>query len=284
LQSADLAIGTRGSAARKGIAFRAIRFLSRITEYRRELGSTTGLRWYLAQVLVRLPLPGVQSVKMRPPGLAYPVTVRMFPSSDGFVFDQIFVRHEYTPVCDRIADPKLILDLGANAGYASAFFASRFPSAKILALEPDPGNYQLSLRNAEAYGGRVSVMQGAVWGNTARLALTRENSCDGRDWSTRVVEPVPGTSAEVQAWDMNTLLYLAGGEGAMADLVKIDIEGSEAEVFAANPAQWLGRVRNICVELHDDKCREIFRRALAGFRYEMVESGEFTCCFNISRI
>jgi FkbM family methyltransferase len=283
VNTADLALREQtGTPARKSIASRAFRFLSRISEYRRELGPITGLRWYLARVLVRLPLPGVRQVRMQPPGLAYPVTIRMFPSSDGFVFDQIFVHHEYTPICDRLANPKFILDLGANTGYASAFFASRFPAARILAVEPDPGNYKFCLRNVAPDGGRVNVMQGAVWGKQARLALTRENSCDGRDWSTRVVEAAPGTNAEVQGWDMKTLLDMAHQNDV--DLVKIDIEGSEAEVFAANASQWLPRVRNICVELHDEKCREIFMRALNGYYYELGKYGEFTCCFNIRRI
>ena len=275
----QLAIADHHTGPRKSYLSKAVRFLGRANEYCRELGFATGMRWYCAKVLTRLPIGGPSRVNVKPPDLAYPVAVRMFPSSDDFVFDQLFVRREYAPVCRRIKDPKFILDLGANVGFASAIFASRYPSAKILAVEPDPGNYQVCLRNLAPYGDRIRVLLGAVWAKSTQLALARGNFCDGREWATRVGEAAPGNPADVQAWDVATLLNLAGQ--SQVDLVKIDIEGSEAEVFAAETGRWLPMVRNLCIELHDEKCREIFFRALAGFEYEIEEHGEYTFCFNL---
>jgi len=242
----------------------------------------TGLRWYFSKLVTRLPVGGPRRIAARPPELIHPVTVRMYPSSDDFVFDQIFVRHEYAPVCRRLKAPRFILDLGANVGYASAVFASRFPSATIMAVEPDPGNYDLCVHNLLPYGDRIQVLLGAVWANRAQLALARGNFCDGREWATRVLEAAPGTNAEVQAWDVATLLEMA--HQREADLVKIDIEGSEAEVFAADAGAWLSRVRNLCIELHDDRCRAAFFEALRGFDYELEEYREFTFCFDLRRV
>src|SRR5580692_25588 len=102
---------------RKSLATRAIHLLARVTDYCRELGPMTGLRWYFAKLVTRLPVGGPRRIAARPPELIHPVTVRMYPSSDDFVFDQIFVRHEYAPVCRRLKAPRFILDLGANVGY-----------------------------------------------------------------------------------------------------------------------------------------------------------------------
>jgi FkbM family methyltransferase len=278
----ELAMAHGHGATGKSYLSKAVRFLGRIREYCRELGTITGLRWYVAKVLTRLPIPGPRRIIVRPPDLVHPVAVRMFPSSDDFVFDQLFVRREYAPVCRRPGEARFILDLGANVGYASAIFASRYPSARILAVEPDPRNYELCRRNLEPYGERIHTVLGAVWANSTRLALERGNFCDGREWATRVAEPAPGSNAEVEAWDISSLLDLA--QAGEADLVKIDIEGSEAEVFAAGTAQWLPRVRNLCIELHDEKCREIFFRAMAGFDYELEEHGEYTFCFDLRAI
>lgn len=239
----------------------------------------TGLRWYATKILTRLPLPSSRRLVVRPPELLYPVTVRMFPSSDDAVFDQLFVRREYAPVCRREGEAKFILDLGANVGYASAIFASRYPAARIVAVEPDPGNYELCKRNLAPYGDRVQTLLGAVWAKRSRLALERGGGCDGREWATRVAEAAPGNQASVEAWDVDGLLEMAGADEV--DLVKIDIEGSEAEVFAADTARWLPKVRNLCIELHGDKCREIFLRAMARFDYELEEHGEYTFCFNL---
>jgi FkbM family methyltransferase len=239
------------------------------------------MRWYCVKLLARLRVPGARRIRIKPPDLAHAVTVRMFPSSDDFVFDQLFVRHEYGPVCSRLPDAAFILDLGANVGYASAIFASRYPSSRILAVEPDPGNYKLCVENLEPYGPRVKTLLGAVWANRSRLALARGTFCDGREWATQVVEARNGADADVEAWDVPSLLDLANQD--VADLIKIDIEGSEAEVFAANTAKWLPRVRNICIELHDERCRDIFFAALRGFDYESFEFQEFTFCLNLRR-
>lgn len=280
LENAAFAAPAKRSRNRSNVS-RALRFLGRVTDYCRELGPVLGLRWYCVKLLARLRVPGTRRIRIKPPDLAYAITVRMFPSSDDFVFDQLFVRHEYGPVCSRLRDAAFILDLGANVGYASAIFASRYPSARILAVEPDPGNYKLCVENLEPYGPRVTTLPGAVWASRSRLALARGTFCDGREWATQVVEAQNGADADVEAWDVPSLLDLANQD--VADLIKIDIEGSEAEVFAANTAKWLPRVRNICIELHDERCRDIFFAALRGFDYESFEFQEFTFCLNLRR-
>jgi FkbM family methyltransferase len=277
--ASDLAIANPHASPRKSYVSKAVSLLGRASEYCRELGFFTGLRWYLAKIATRLPVGAPRNVIVRPPELTHPIAVRMYPSSDDFVFDQLFVRREYAPVCRRLQQPKFILDLGANVGYASAIFASRYPSARILAVEPDPGNYELCVRNLAPYGARIQVMLGAVWANSTQLALERGNFCDGREWATRVAEAAPGGTADVKAWDVPGLLDIA--QVSEADLVKIDIEGSEAEVFSANTQRWLPGVRNLCIELHDGRCREVFFRALAGFDYDLEEHGEYTFCFNL---
>lgn len=277
--AAGFSVSTHTQSGLMNDASRALRLLGRLGEYIRELGMKTGLRWYCLKLLARLRVPGTGRVRIKPPDIKYPVTARMFPSSDDFVFDQLFVQHEYGPVCSRMDDAKFILDLGANVGYASAIFASRYPTARILAVEPDPGNYKLCVTNLERYGPRVRTLLGAVWANCSKLALARGTFCDGREWATQVVEAGAGDKADVEAWDVPALLDLAQQE--RADLLKIDIEGSEAEVFAANTALWLPRIKNICIELHGERCREIFFNALAGFEYELEEYREFTLCLNL---
>jgi FkbM family methyltransferase len=205
----------------------------------------------------------------------------MYPSSDDFVFDQIFVKREYEPVCKNVSDAAYIMDLGANVGYATAFLASRYPAAHIFSLEPDPGSYEQCVLNLTPYGARVKVLQGAVWATRSRLALLRGVGCDGREWSTQVTEPGKNGGASVDAWDMPALLDLA--QQPFIDVLKIDIEGSEAEVFASGTEEWLPRVRNICIELHNDRCRRIFFEALRGYDYDLLERGEHLLCLNLRR-
>src|SRR5947208_4936670 len=67
-------------------------------------------------------------------------------TSDIWTFDQIFVDHEYRCI-DSLQGVTTIIDAGANVGYSSAYFLSRFPEARIIALEPDPENFNALRRN-----------------------------------------------------------------------------------------------------------------------------------------
>ncbi|HXE62165.1 MAG TPA: FkbM family methyltransferase [Bryobacteraceae bacterium] len=267
--------------ARPHFVTRCIRVPAKFSDYWRTLGPRLGTRWFFLKALSRLRPPGARHMapSIRPPALLHPVRVRMLPSSDEFVVDQVFVEQGYTPL-RNLDRPGFILDLGANVGYASALFASMYPSARILAVEPDPANFGLCVENLKPYGSRVRVLHGAVWARRTRLALSRGLAGDGRDWAVQVYESPRQQEASVEAWDMASLLELCGDP--VIDLAKIDIEGSEAEIFSADTS-WLSRVRNLCIELHGDGCREIFFRALRGYDYERVDYGENTILLNIRR-
>ena len=71
---------------------------------------------------------------------------------------------------------------------------------------------------------------------------------------------------------------MAGAE--CVDLLKIDIEKSELDLFNSSSGSWLPRVKNMCIELHGDDCRKAFMSALEGFDYELRTSGELTTCRN----
>ena len=268
------------SGRRRNLILRCTGYLLKTRDYCRVLGVRTGLRWFLMKSLVRLlPTPGARLtiMSMQPLALAHPVRVRMFPHSDHFVFDQVFILREHAALRD-LGRPGFILDLGANVGYASALFASQYPSVRILAVEPDPDNFRLCVENLRPYGARVHTLLGAAWSNRSRLALSRRECGNAEDWAVQVHETANEEDASVEAWDVPALLDLAGEE--VVDLAKIDIEGSEAEIFGANTA-WLARVRNICIELHGNRCREIFFRALRGYDYDLLEHGETTMCLNL---
>jgi FkbM family methyltransferase len=208
----------------------------------------------------------------------FPVMARVGGSSDADCLCQIFVDCQYAPLCD-IDSPRLILDLGANVGYASAFFLSRFPSAKLMAVEPDPGNFEICRRNLSPYGERAMVLRGAVWSRRSRLVLSR-NFGDRRDWAIQVREYADGDKeATVEGWDVENLLEMAGEK--YVDLLKVDIERGELEVFGSTCAPWLPRVRNICIELHGPDCEQAFLNALRDYDYDLSTAGELTICRNL---
>jgi hypothetical protein len=54
---------------------------------------------------------------------------------------------------------------------------------------------------------------------------------------------------EIDALTVSQILELTRMEGTI-DLLKCDIEGAEAEVFA-NCSQWIANVKNLVIELHE---------------------------------
>lgn len=221
-------------------------------------------------------MPRKEVLQLQPKGIPYPVTLRGGGSSDSSVFRQIFIEREYLPLYNT-PSVKFVLDLGANIGLSAVAFLTQFPDAQVVALEPDEENYRLCCENLAPFGKRARAIRGAVWARPAKLALTRTG--DGREWGVTVVEPQAGADGEVQSWDPQTLFEMAGFE--TVDLLKIDIEGSEAAIFNGDAAEWIPRVRNLCIELHGPNCNEAFYGAMSGFEYEKEHSGELVICRNI---
>jgi len=216
---------------------------------------------------------------MKPRRARHPVVARLRGSSDMDAFSQIFAWDEYA--CLRsIPSPRWILDLGANVGYSSAYFLSCFPTASVIAVEPDPDNCNLCRRNLAPYGKRARVVPGAAWSACSRLSLSRGTFGDGREWATQVFAG-SGPEGCVDGYDIPSLLELAGAE--WIDILKVDVERSELEIFGDGSSSWLPKVRNICIELHGADCREVFLRALEDFDYDPGVSGELTTCRNLHR-
>jgi len=186
------------------------------------------------------------------PGFEYSVSARP-GTSDAAAFEQVFGG---AYALDLPVEPRLILDLGANVGYASVDLALRYPTARVVAVEPEPSNAALLRRNVAALG-RVVVVEAAVWPRTGTVAL--EDPGKGK-WGMRV--RAGGPAGVVRAVTIPELLVDAGAE--WADLVKIDIEGSELDLFSAETG-WLTQVGALVIELHDrfrPGCENAVERAI----------------------
>jgi len=202
--------------------------------------------------------------------------VRLRGTSDVLTFGQIFIDDEYKSL-RGIENVETIIDLGANVGFASVYFLSCFPKARVLSVEPDAENVAMCSSNLRSFGERSKVLHGAAWSECTMLKLLTQ--VRGREWGRRVERVAEASAAVVTAWDVPTLITMTGSHGI--DLLKIDIEGSETEIFDHTSNEWLKKVRNLCIELHGRECEEAFFDALRGFDYEIAHTGELTICRNL---
>ena len=240
-----------------------------LREYRRVFGDQRGLRLFLRSFAWPF-----GTLALDAPGTGRRIRLRPF-SSDHLVFEQVFVHEEYA--IDLPFTPRSILDAGANIGAASLALGSRFPAASILAVEPEHSNFKLLSKNARAWGNgsNITLIEGAVWHESGSLNL--QDPAHGK-WGFRVSAGGGGTS--VPAFSIDDLARRAGVEAF--DLVKIDIEGGELELFSQN-TDWVDKTRAIIVEPHDRSrpgCSEAFRRAVPAERFDHVESGENLIAIN----
>lgn len=200
-------------------------------------------------------------------------------ASDREVFGQIFIEREYSCL-DGLRDVELVVDCGANVGYSAAYFLTRFPGCRVIAVEPDAASHAVLAANLVPYGDRAMVIRSAVWSRPTGLRISEEIFRDGREWATQVRACRPGEEPQMMAVDLGMLLRESGAE--RISILKVDIEGAEAEVFATNTTGWLPRVDNIVIELHDDSsfgpASDIFAAAIADRNYVLSRSGELTVC------
>jgi FkbM family methyltransferase len=202
------------------------------------------------------------------PGMSHPILMRT-GTSDRSAFNEVIVKRWYDHPFP--GEPRFIVDAGANVGYASVRFAELYPQADIVAIEPDRENFEILQQNVAPYP-RVRGLQCGVWPRSAQLVI--ENP-EAKSWAFRVREarggergfPAVGLNELVEQHSSRTL-----------DLLKLDIEGAELELFRDDRChEWLARTNMIFVELHDRikaGCTEAMENAIArhGFERQVLGS------------
>jgi len=236
------------------------------------LGALRYLVWYC------FGWPGSNDYLLHPRQARYPLRLRP-RSSDPAAFFQIFILDEYACL-DGAAKVDLVIDAGANVGCSSAYFLSRFPDCRVIAVEPEAENCAQLRRNLAPYGDRAEVVQAGIWPRPARLVMAEEIYRDGRAWSRQVRECRAGEPGEMDGIDIASLLARSGAE--RISILKMDIEGTEALVFAGGHRAWIDRVDTLLIELHEDSVfgrgSEVFYPAIEGQDFSITQSGELTVC------
>jgi FkbM family methyltransferase len=225
---------------------------------------------------------GSRPIYLRTKLADHPLMIRP-GSSDFYVFNQIFVELEYKSV-PEVPPGSLIVDAGANVGYSACYFLSRFADSKVIALEPDSCNAKALRENLTPYGDRAIVIEAALWSHDALLSFTPTPYRDGREWSRQVIQhTVADELNSCRAISLESLIVQH--HLSRIEILKVDIEGAEGEVFSNGTERWLEHVNAIVIELHNDSmygdCEAIFHQAVPDSEFRKHRSGELTICERI---
>jgi FkbM family methyltransferase len=140
----------------------------------------------------------------------------------------------------------LIVDAGANMGAASIYFIANMPNALVVAIEPDLENFKLLSKNVE--GLNVEAIRSAISFATGRVRVVDP----GRGhWAYRT-QPISEGADVGDAVPSITIndIYDSHRSAFFPFIVKIDVEGAEADLFSGN-TEWVARTPIIIIELHD---------------------------------
>lgn len=234
--------------------------------WRMTSGIKSFLRWAVDTLLYRImaviPIAGVR--------------VRTIRLRGGCVLSYRLSRADFRTVAETwltgfyelpfaIEPPRLVVDLGANIGATATWLVMRYGCDRLIAVEPVPANAALARRNLAANGVNAEVHEAAVG--------AREGTAYFDDSGESTEGRLADRGREVRVL---TVPELIGRE--QVDLMKMDIEGAEAEVIAGEPG-WLRQVRVLITELHPqfadtDRILETLKHA--GFEYRRLPGDPHT--------
>jgi FkbM family methyltransferase len=198
--------------------------------------------------------------------------------SDMLTFIEVIKEQVYKDVLSLVPRCEAIVDLGANIGLASLYFASHYSGCRIFAVEPNPSTYALLTSNLAPLidAGRCRTLNAAVWSRATDLGAA--GSVDPNHYSAFATKEVAGESNEgapkISGLPMSRLLLQSGFQHV--DLLKVDIEGAEVELFQGD-LSWLSTVRAIAIEFHGESRRlSNFDGIMATYGFKIVDGGSHT--------
>jgi len=200
------------------------------------------------------------------------------PRRDGLLeaVQEIWLERIYTDGFYRPADGDVIVDAGANIGLFAIYVARQNPRCRVVALEPFAENFEYLQANVgRACPETVTCCQvalGAGFGKGQMQAVGTRSldhvlRVDGNEANGTPVIPL------ARIFD---LTYTSE-----VDFLKVDIEGSEHDVFANAQPDVLKRFKRIAMEYHDQivpGTLDLLRRVLSSSHELTVRPSHMAGC------
>jgi FkbM family methyltransferase len=216
------------------------RAIAAVSGLRTALAFTRAVLWNLPQIIRSRNLVAAD-LSMR--GKAWPYTLQgVRLTLDGRFFGgarEMYCRQVYFPTPEFSLRPNnWVVDVGANAGLFTVLAAS--VGCKVLAVEAQAG----FVRELEALSTEVGVrehifVENALVGGESGIFSDARNL----EKASHFAGIVPQTKS------MDELLIKHGIEEV--DFMKVDIEGSEFNLFRPN-SSWMGKVNRLAMEVHPE--------------------------------
>jgi FkbM family methyltransferase len=237
-----------------------------------DLPSTLQLRAYMLST-PKATTAEVFHFRMKKPA-GHMLSIRSNPA-DLYTLEEVFAQHVYANLIPSLSQSPNIIDLGANIGLASLYFLIHRTGARILTVEPNQENFGLLQKNLERFvdSGQVTLIRGALWGKSSDLVISQPDALSN-SFTMREATERDAPQDIIAGLSMADLIARSGFSSV--DLLKVDIEGAEVELFNAD-ISWLTQVSCLAVEFHGDARRECaFDQKMREYGFEIAHDDDHT--------
>lgn len=199
-------------------------------------------------------------------------------SKDLETFEEIFLTNLYNTKLPF--EPKTIVDAGANVGLASLFFKLKYPSAEIVAIEIENGNVEAIKKNTIGFS-NFELLHNALFNKKTFFKIEDPYNATN---SFQIKEVNANENHDIESVTLDEIMSNKNWE--TIDLLKIDIEGSEKQLFESDYQNWLPKTKVIMVETHDrmiPKCSYTVMKTINDYNFILYTTTEGTLIyFNLS--
>ena len=133
-------------------------------------------------------------------------------------------------------------------------------------------NFEILRKNTEKYDD-VHCLNYGVWPTDTNLQITNIDTAE--NWGFMTSESDTAGDNTIPAISIDTVL--SKYNVATIDILKIDIEGSEKDLFERNFEKWLPKVKVLVIEIHDHMrpgCALSVLKAVTNYNFAMYQGEE----------
>jgi FkbM family methyltransferase len=196
-------------------------------------------------------------------------------------FWEIFIHEEYVINGKSIVDKgDQVLDVGANFGFF-ALYALENGANKIYCVEPFPQAFENVVSLSKDFN--IVPINKAVSSKSEDLYMSINPGCSATNCLSDYNDIFnnDGGKLLVKTIDINNLIESVG---SYIDLLKVDCEGAELDIFESIKPENLNRIGKMVIETHSDYIDTYIRNVLAENNFEIHSKGNILFAFSSSVI